>query len=331
MSDKPADRLTWETDFPLATNPRILAAWSKAMVATYAASMVILGGVLAGFGELDGLPVLALIFAGVVGALFSFGLLAMVVVLGNRSRMRYLIDGRGIRAESVDRLATTAARLAAAAGALRGHPGAAGAGLLAKSNEVVALSWRGAFAARYDPGAHTVVLRNRWRELMHVYCTPENYAEVSGRIAAAMERHGTEARLAGQRSPAPRALALSAAVMVAMLPLFALTEICDLEPLTPVFVFVFALAMVWLLPLFAWPVLALLAYVLVRIAIVLFETREIGLLSVRRFRGYELLDSTEWAGLIFALAAAAFLAWLAWRHLRGKWLSVLGQDVEDAS
>jgi len=109
------------------------------MLATYFLVMVIMSTIFIGTGEIESLPMVAGIFAVTVAGLFLFGLLVMLIVLGNRYRVRFSVSEEGIVYESIDTKANTLARFTVVAGMLTGRPGAAGAGLLAISQQQVKL------------------------------------------------------------------------------------------------------------------------------------------------------------------------------------------------
>jgi len=53
--------LTWEVQFPLLTNPHVVNAWIKGMGVTYLFCMLIRGPLFIAMGEIQSLPVMALI------------------------------------------------------------------------------------------------------------------------------------------------------------------------------------------------------------------------------------------------------------------------------
>jgi hypothetical protein len=320
--------IVWEVGIPLITNGLILKTWAKALGATYLVVMTLMAVLFVSTHQAKSLPTLAWIFAAVCAAIFAAGLLVMLLVFGNRYRARFAITEKGIHYESLDRRASRLARAGAILGAAAGSPQTAGAGLLAMSQETMSLAWKGAFNAVYAPRQHTVRLRNRWRDLLHVTCTPDNYEAVSARIEREMERHGTRERLMSQRSPLPGALARTAGVILACLPLFALVDVTSLHLLIPLTVLLFALTTVWFVPLFGWVVLCLEGYVLLHLSVALFSERKYTLISTYTFRNVEVLDAGEWVAVVGSLAGLVYLAWISARYLRGRTRSVLMQDME---
>lgn len=323
--------IEWEVDIPLVTNPMIIGAWLKAMGATYLLSILIVGTVFTGTGQADQLPLLMGWFALMTAGLALLGLLIMLLVFGNRFRARFALTSKGVVYEGVDRRAHSLARLAVLAGGLRGSPGAAGAGLLAISKERVVLDWAGAFGARYVPRHHTIALRNQWRDLLHLYCRPDNYEQVRARVAAELADKGTTERLARTRSPLPQAMMATGLVVVSCLPLFTLQDVSGLDILWPLLILVFSLATVWLIPLFGWVVLPLLGVVLVQLVLALQEVHEFTLVNTHRYRLFEVLDAGEWLLLALAMAGIVYLGRTAWRAVRGRLVPVLMRDGQGMS
>ncbi len=321
--------ISWEVDIPLITNPNMVGAWLKAMGATYLLCMLFMVPVFIGTGEAGQLPSVAGIFALTVIGLTLFGLLIMLLVFGNRFRARFSVSEQGIAYQGIDTRARGLARLAVVAGSFGGSARTTGAGLLALSQESITLDWKGAFSARYQPRRHTIVLRNQWRDLMHLYCNAENYDTVRAMVAHKIAQQGTAKRIGDRPSPLPAAFVATFLVVAACLPLFALSDLTKLDLLVSILIMAFSLATVWLIPLFGWVVLPLIAYVLFHLVVTLVGLREVTLVSTYSYRKYEALDSSEWAIVLCGLAGLAYLGWICWRAVRGHLIPVLMQDKQN--
>jgi hypothetical protein len=318
--------LTWEVEFALLTNPHIIRAWLKAMGITYVLSMVILGTVFIGTGEMDSLPFLALIFLGVVSVIVLFGFVIMLVLFGNRSKARFSLSPKGVYYESLDNRARRISRMAVLAGGLLGSPTTAGAGLLSISGEKIALGWGAVFEAKYDDRHHTIRLRNQYRDLLHLYCTPHCYDEACDIIKEKVERKGGAKVHDGVRSPLPGALLSTLMVVLSCLPLYALVEIAKLHLMVPLLIMVFSLAMIWMIPLFAWVVLPVAAYIPVYLFWAMSRTREFRLVSTYSYRQFELLDAGEWVIIGLAAAGLFYLSRVSILSLKGRYVPVLMRD-----
>lgn len=313
--------IRWEADLPLFSRV-MLVQWTGAMLATWAMIVVILGPIFIARDEADSFVTLLLWLGICTAGVWLLGLLIMAVLFRGRVRMRYVLDGRGIRCESIDSVARSASRLATVAGAVTGRAGLAGAGLLAMSRESESVSWKGAYRAVFRPGAGVILLRNSWRTLMWIQCPAEDYARVAEAVQRQMAAHHTAERVGG----GPGLLSyLGSTVLVSLacLPLFFLAEEFDTGLFAALFVYCFALAMVWMVPLFAYAVLGGLAVVAAMLGANLLEVRESTLFPGRSYRGLDVLGDNDLALLAAAAAGTLVLVWLSWRYLSGRTQSAL--------
>jgi len=318
--------LSWEVKFPLLTNPHIVKAWVKAAGVTYLFCMLILGSVFIGTGEMEDIPMLALVFLAVISGMVLLGLLVMLVIFGNRSHAKFVLSEKGISYESLDNTARTLSRIAVLAGGLIGSPAAAGAGLLSISNERVSLNWAAVFEAKYDETHYTIRLRNQYRDLLHLYCTPETYDAAREVVQTMVEQKGGRKSYADQSSPLPGALLSTLLVIGACMPLYALVETTKLHLMVPLLIMVFSLAMVWMIPLFAWVVLPLAAYIPAYAVWTLSGSVTLKLVSTYTYRRYELLDTGEWIIISLAAAGLLYLCRISMKSLKGRYVPVLMRD-----
>jgi hypothetical protein len=323
-------QLSWEIGIPLVTNPRML--WTFALVTGLSMAVVVLliGVVFGSQGEWEEVLVMARIFALVGVGLYLLFLLVMGLVFGNRLRTRYTVDDGGIVQETVDKVGKVGSRLAVIAGILGRSPGTTGAGLIAMSNEVAALSWDGAFRVDAVPHRHLLVFRNAWRPIMEVYCTPENYAAVEALVRDRMAHRRTAERVAA-KSPLPQYLLHTVLILVASFFVLVAYDEFDLDVLVPMIMLAFALATLWLIPLFGYVVLLTNALVLFAFVAVLLEERTSIFRRGETYLHYEVFSDADWGHLIAALLALAYLSWLSIRAVRGKLLSLLVRDQGDMS
>lgn len=182
----PPQAYEWEIDMPLLTNRFLLYDFAKVFAWTALIMIVMLSVIFVFTGDFS-----AREFAAIVGmtalGIFVVALLAvlvMVVFFGNRYRAAFSIDDRGIGYESRSRRGKWANRAAIAAGILRGRPSVAGAGLIAASQESMGLRWGEIVSVNDHPDARVLSLRNSWRVLLRLHCTPDNYEPVKALIAS---------------------------------------------------------------------------------------------------------------------------------------------------
>jgi hypothetical protein len=255
-------------------------------------------------------------------------MLIMLIVFGNRLNTRYSVSDKGILQETIDKVGKAGSRLAVLAGILGRSPGTAGAGLIAMSQEAMALDWKGGFSLDPRPRRHMLIFRNAWRPVMEVYCTPENYAEVEALARQHMARHRTETRRES-RSPLPRYLGHSALILLASFPIFAAYDEFGIDILVPMIMMAFALATLWLIPLFGYVVLLMNALILAAFVGEMLEERTSMFRGGETYLHYQVFSEADWGNLILALLGIAYLSWLSWRAVRGKLMSLLVRDQGD--
>ena len=323
-------QLSWEIGIPLVTNPRMLRTFALVTALSMVLVVLLLGVVFGSQGDWDSVRTMAKIFALVGVGLFVLFVLVMGLVFGNRLRTRYTVDDEGIVQETVDKVGKVGSRLAVIAGVLGRSPGTTGAGLIAMSNEVAGLSWDGAFRVSPVPRRHLLVFRNAWRPIMEVYCTPDNYAAVETFVRERMTERKTAERVES-KSPLPQYLLHTMLVLLASFAVLVAYEAFDLDVLVPMIMLAFALATVWLIPLFGYVVLLANALILFAFVMVLLEERTSMFRRGETYLHYEVFSDADWGHLVLALAGLAYLSWLSIRAVRGKLLSLLVRDQGDMS
>lgn len=330
MHRTPADSLSWEISVPLAADRRNLVAMAKVGVGAGALVGALVALLLAVQGDWSlVLPVLgAFVLAGV--GFFGVALAVMVLVFGNRQHLRYTLTPQTLRCESIDRTARVANRAALVAGLLAGRPGAAGSGLLALAQEDQCLRWDGAFVARPEPANHTIELRNRWRTLMVVRCTADNYDAVEAAITRAMAAHHTATRSRGS-SPLPACLRRTGLAVLACLPLLVMANDTGHDALwLPFALMCLAIASLWFVRPLAWAVLGMAGLLAARLLAELVEPRDSAYRAGVSFLRYEVLSGDDWAWLVLGGAGLAYLCWTAVRILLGRVQPLLEADLKDA-
>lgn len=206
--------ITWVQCVPLLTNRFILWDMGKALVITVAIMWVLL----AGMGWLvNGEPLLIpwqmlLVILGGMAVLMTLACLLML----NRVTMTLGVGpaGAGYSAGSAERKWN---RLAIVAGVLGGSAAATGAGLLATADEQGGWLWSELRRANEHPRQRVISLRNSWRVVLRLYCTPANYEQVRATVSEGLKLGATErAKVAAEAPPRRRRrwYAYAAAVLV---------------------------------------------------------------------------------------------------------------------
>lgn len=319
--------LIWEADLPLFS-PEMLRQWSYAMLATAAVMVLLLGTIFAAQREWNALPALGLMVVSVTAGLWLLGFVIMALMFRGRFRVRYTLSDEGILLENIEEISKKANRAAVIVGVLARKPGLVGAGLIGQARESGAVRWQGAFTAQAKSARNLIALRNGWRTVMFVQCTPDNFAEVWNRVNQAMLRHKTGNRVE-KTSPLPFYLGHTVLILLASAPLFMLAEEYHLYLLVPILVLCFALATLWLINLFGWVVYAGLLFLAAGTLMDLARVRQSMFSPGRSFTGFDVIGGDETGILLFSAIGAGYLIRLSWRALHGRFLALLVRDQSD--
>jgi len=213
-ADPLEEGLSWETNISLLTNPLILKQTALTVLGACLVMAFIMSFLLAVMGDFRGIPFILLVFLLIGIALALFTCLIMLFFFGNRMRVRFTVDGKGVLWKMVDKRFRATSRLAIVAGILGRSPQAAGAGALAVAREKEFVRWQDLSAVDYNKGRLMLTLRNSRRPLMLVVCLPENY----GRVAAFVEKHvvPTPVEILHRRGAGPLAKGLWRTILVSL-------------------------------------------------------------------------------------------------------------------
>lgn len=316
--------LVWERDVPLLTNPAILRSVLLMWLVSAGVMIALVGGIIAARDGFKAIVPIVEMCLMIVGGLTLLSFVIMVVMFGNRLRMAFAIDERGVVARVVDRRAKATNRLASLMGVLGGRPGVAGAGMIAMSDEERSAVWSSIVEARYDARHFTITLRNGWRPVLHLFCSPENFQDAADRVAASLAAARRPARRA--RNPLWSALGLTLLVVLSISPLFGMPYPFKPELFSVIFTLCFALAMVWLIPLMGWPVLGGVSWIAGTIVLQGLEVHT-NQFSGSRYSGFGSLYGAEWIGFAATCLGLAVLAGIAVGALRGRIPSLLMNDM----
>jgi hypothetical protein len=321
-------QITWDTDIPLVTNGYMLRTMLKVTLGSGVLVGALVSLMLGVQGDWSLIPsILAMFFAAGMG-FFAISVLIMWLVFGNHFRVRFTVGATGVRYESLDRASKVGNRAALVVGLLAGRPGAAGSGLLAMTQENQALAWSGAFRAEFDPGAHRIAFCNRWRTLMMMYCTAENYEQVRSIVTSQMATHSTAERAAG-KSPLGSYLLHTTLAVLACLPLYALGDVYDYGLFLPLLLMCFAIATVWFVRHLAWVVLIAVALIVVAMLENAMSMRVSSFSLGYSYRRFEVLSGDHWALTVLAIVGMSYLLWLAISTLRAGRQPALESDLAD--
>lgn len=168
----------WDIAIPLATNRFFLYDTLKAVfwaVFIFTVGMLILFSFQKGIDSVvPFIRIMAWIFLGFLIAIPGIALLCF----RNRYPMHFDINAKGANYIAGSRLAAVSNRVAVAAGLISLRPAIAGAGLIGMSQESGGIAWADVYRIQEHPGQYVITLMNRWRAVLRLYCTRDNYSYV---------------------------------------------------------------------------------------------------------------------------------------------------------
>ena len=119
---------------------------------------------------------------GLIAALFILTFLIVMIAYGGKYAPGFIVDETGIINYTQKKQAKRSRvinGLLIALGAMSGNPTAVGTGMIAQSRQVVRLRWKNIRNIKYDAKRHTILVRGGYLEKIAIFCTPENYEQVS--------------------------------------------------------------------------------------------------------------------------------------------------------
>lgn len=186
---QPPAAIQWDTTMPLLTDRFFLLDMFKIVFISLAILLVLVLtiGLIQNPSDIGDLLKALPVFGYVALGLLALVAFVCLVFYGNRFPCRFRVDHDGAAWEvtSRQRKLNTAVVIL---GALAGKPGTAGAGLMAKSQESQRYLWLQIHRVDLFPRQRVIALRNSWRTLMRIYCTPDNYEVVARTAVEGIER-----------------------------------------------------------------------------------------------------------------------------------------------
>lgn len=316
--------ISWEISVPLINNYYVFRASLQAGLLIWAVMAGLLGLIFAATGEFDVLWQMLVFMAAIAFGFWLLMLLVMLVFFGNRMEMRFAVKSGGVTVDVISKRSKAANRLLIVLGILTGKPGAIGAGLIASTQERQTFEWERVYAARYDAQRQAITLRNRWRSLVVLFCLPENYDAVAEEIKGRLSQRKED--LVIPKNPLTNLLSRTALTVLACVPFFQFEYPFKVDLFLPIFIAAFALATIWLIPLFGYVVICAVAYLA---ALLVFQGLQVHTCQydfLGSYRGYELINGDEWAFVALVCLSMSYLVWSSWRAVKGREISALFLD-----
>jgi hypothetical protein len=175
--------LTWQIEISLINNRFIIRNVVKAIGLTLILLFIIFGLIFGFTGGLKGIgqALVVCLWVGLFVALVSA--FTLVVFLGNKLLLEFSITDEGIIMKNKSGLSRVAHRLALVLGLLSRKMATAGAGVSGMSGETIFCPWNEIGSIKAYPDKRVIAARQNFFETMYVYCTEDNFKDVSGLIA----------------------------------------------------------------------------------------------------------------------------------------------------
>lgn len=304
------NEMNWKIRIPLATNPLILLDMVKMFFIVYLIIALLFSIIFLSSGEMDTiLPMLGMFGLVLLGLMVLF-FLVMLIFFGNRFEGEYLLDEKSVTFNTTDKRAKIANRVAVGAGLLGGSLTTTGSGLMAMSNENQTFDWDWIQGYRINKAMKTVTLRNSWRNVLSIYCS-DNFAEVCEFVKSHVTITETK-----RKSPVLAMIGWTVLVIVASLLMFMeYPAYYTVDLFAAIFVLLFSVASLWLIPLLSYATFAGVAWILA-------STLYWGIIQ----NNFQYVYDSEWIPFILLFVGQALLVWIGVRLLQGKIVSMLLGD-----
>lgn len=320
------EKISWEIDIPLLNNKILIKQILMVFVITYIIISLLMSFIFLFNGEFKTIPTLLLIFLLVCVGLFVLSLIVMLLIFGNRMRLRFTVDKKGVLYEMIDTRGKKLTTLAIILGLFSKRPTSTGAGLIAKSQERVFIDFKNVVKIDERDKEKTILLKNEWRTLLAIYCKEENYDNVKEFLKSIMETKSSREEVKKIKSPLLKYILLSLLTFVMSIPLFALQYPFEPGLFAPILILVFTLASIWLLRLLNFVTIFASIYVIIFIIFKIFEKKE-SILFGDTYYVYEILSTSDFISLFFLGISLFFFIYFSIYSIRGKFYSMLERDM----
>jgi hypothetical protein len=320
-------QLEWEHPLYLLQDRLIMGSLFKAFVLVYLIMGSLLGLIMVGQGEWRDWLGLMEVFFYVVAALWFSSLIIMLILYRNRMEARFILNQRRVFCEMRSTHLQRAVPYVDGLSKILGKP-EINSNMRDAAAQSIETSWSLITQALYDRNHARIVLRNRWRTVLVLYCPPTRYAEIADFVQKRLhEAHPIG--VAHRASPLPQMLLRSLLLIGACMTIFALPYPFEQDVFIPIYLLCFSIATAWIISLLGYAVLVGVGWSVGEILYIGFKFRDATLVfsgMPSRYRGFDMLYGEEWLALALCIVGLSYLAWDAWRALRGKNPSMLERD-----
>ncbi|AEE95508.1 hypothetical protein [Mahella australiensis] len=170
----------WEISIPILTNRFIMGQMAMLLGIPILIIVVLVFAMSAARGGIQ-LESLFNVFV-LLALLLGMSAILVITIYGNRSHAVFEIGENGIRQYPAKRTAKKNALVNSIlffAGLIFGKPGYAGTALIAHSTNSASIRWEDMRKLRFYPKQKAIAVGNKRRTVLVVYCTSENYCDIS--------------------------------------------------------------------------------------------------------------------------------------------------------
>lgn len=168
------EKIQWQISVPIFRNTVILKQLGLAIGIPFGLVALVIG-------LTSGKSVYTLYGLGLIAALLFFTWLFIIAVYRGKYEAEFVLDGKGVLCRTQAKQAKKNRiinALTVVLGLLSGKPAAAGAGMMAQSQQEVSMRWNRITKVKYKPKSHTILLRGGWTENIALFCADENYEQI---------------------------------------------------------------------------------------------------------------------------------------------------------
>jgi hypothetical protein len=169
----------WEVGIQLAGNRFYIYDLAKLFFFTFLITAGISLLICIISGKIDAFPFMLKIFFCLAAGITILSYLISLLLFANRYAMRFELSEKKVAWETRSKAGRAAGPLAFIIGLLSGKPTVAGVGALAIAGQAGRISWKKIRKFKEYPAQRVIVLKNSWRVVARLFCTPENYGQVS--------------------------------------------------------------------------------------------------------------------------------------------------------
>ena len=171
--------LRWEIGVPILTNRFIMTQLAFA----FGIPVIIIIAIVFAVSNWNGSLLIKTLFYALIAVVLLLLVSALIIlaIYGNRSYSIFEINEKGIKqypAKKTEKKNVIVNTILFLAGIFLAKPGYMGTALTANSTNYASIKWKDISKLKFYPKQKAIMVKNKWRTVLVVYCTEENYNEI---------------------------------------------------------------------------------------------------------------------------------------------------------